>query len=71
MKRKIKPKNKELTCCICSELIKADPNGFMFGHNAFPYGDIFRNRCCDQCNWNIVIPTRIEQSFNNEQPKYA
>ncbi len=41
-------------CCICgSELRKR-------GHDPYPvtsYG-----RCCDACNWGVVIPRRVELS---------
>lgn len=67
MKSQTKPKSKELRCCICHELISIDPTGWMYGHNAYPYGNIDANRCCDQCNWNIVIPTRIGTAMNNDE----
>ena len=64
--KKNKTRIKELKCCICSEPIKIEPTGLKeYGHNAYPYGTIHENRCCDQCNWNIVIPTIIELSVNN------
>lgn len=36
-------------CSIC----EAEYSGF--GNNAAP----FDGRCCDQCNWNVVIPARM------------
>lgn len=59
-----KPKKEELKCCICAEPIPTTPNGWELGNNAFPYGYRNNARCCDQCNWNIVIPTRIELTFD-------
>ena len=49
-------------CSICGDEIEAHVNpitGEVFwtdGHNAYPITD---GRCCDVCNANIVIPTRI------------
>jgi hypothetical protein len=59
MKMKKTTKIKEPKCCICSDNIKCEPNSWIYGHNAFPYGDRYGNRCCDDCKYNIVIPTRL------------
>lgn len=60
-------KKGKLICCICGEPIKISSLGWALGNNAYPYGNENNNRCCDDCNWNIVIPTRIEMSFNNQE----
>jgi hypothetical protein len=39
------------TCSICGCAYDG------FGHNAAP----FPGRCCDACNWTVVIPARIAQ----------
>lgn len=59
-----KRKLKEIRCCICGELIQAEPSGWEFGHNAHPFGTKYDNRCCEQCNYSIVIPTRLELAIN-------
>ena len=48
-------------CCICSKPIEAEftEGGAAYwtdGHNAEPVAE---GRCCDKCNDNIVIPTRL------------
>ena len=44
----------QLHCCICGEPI----NGF--GNDPWPYN--MEGRCCDICNYTVVIPVRIKQS---------
>ena len=63
--RKNNRKIKAIKCCICGEPIKAEPTGWEFGHNAYPFGTKYDNRCCDHCNSSIVIPTRMELAVNN------
>lgn len=38
-------------CCICGKEIVG------YGNNAEP---VENGRCCDECNMNVVIPTRIK-----------
>lgn len=45
-------KNK-MKCCICGKMFEG------FGHNAEP---VKNGRCCDHCNYNVVLPTRIAKS---------
>ncbi len=54
----------EVKCSICSSYIEPlkDENGevvWEHGNNAQPVND---GRCCDKCNWEVVIPARIVQS---------
>ena len=42
-----------IKCCICKAPIKD------FGHNPQPV--MKRGRCCDSCNFSIVIPVRIKR----------
>ena len=50
-------------CCICGDNILPNcSGGMLIGNNAYPFGDKPDSRCCDVCNWNIVVPTRIEMS---------
>ena len=51
-------------CVICNDDIKPmlhPETGKVYwdqGHNAFP---IAEGRCCDPCNWGLVIPVRIKK----------
>lgn len=54
----------EVKCSICFGYIEPlkDENGevvWEHGNNAQPIND---GRCCDKCNWEVVIPARIVQS---------
>ena len=54
----------EVKCSICSGYIEPlkDKDGIVVwehGNNAQPIND---GRCCDKCNWEVVIPARIVQS---------
>lgn len=51
----------KFTCCLCDKTIHTDP---MFGHNPYPLTEqtdyeTMSPRCCDTCNRNKVIPTRL------------
>ena len=43
-------------CSICCKKYEG------YGNNAQPVND---GRCCDDCNTNVVIPTRIHQWKEN------
>ncbi len=45
-----------LYCSICGHEIKTNSKGWSFGNNAYP---INNGRCCDNCNYKIVLPRRI------------
>ena len=52
-------------CCICNKPldVKRDANGNIYwtaGNNAEP---VTRGRCCDACNWRVVIPVRMGLSI--------
>lgn len=53
-------------CCICGK----EHEGF--GNNPWPVknkkGEHFgpEERCCDECNSNVVIPERIYQIYNKK-----
>ncbi len=49
-------------CSICGQTIGVDTNGWTGGHNAQPIND---GRCCESCNWNVVLPERF--SIHNEK----
>lgn len=42
------------TCVICEEELKGD------GNNPEPIKDDDEGQCCDSCNFNYVIPKRME-----------
>ena len=44
------------TCCICGGDIEVHGT-WTKGHNAQPAAD---GRCCDACNWDVVMPMRME-----------
>ena len=43
---------KDFKCVICKETIKDQ-----YGNNPDPVKT--RGKCCDSCNWKVVIPTRM------------
>ena len=44
-----------MICSICNEEIQAKGD-WVLGNNADPIND---GRCCDDCNWGVVIPARL------------
>jgi len=48
-------------CSICGEPYTG------FGHNAQPVND---ERCCEGCNWEIVIPERIVRMQDEREDCY-
>lgn len=52
----MKKKEKKL-CVICGDAIHD------YGHNAEPTA---QGRCCDECNYNIVLNDRIKLMFNRQ-----
>ena len=49
-----------MKCVLCEENIRLnqDQRGYAYhGHNAQPVAD---GRCCDFCNYAVVIPARIQ-----------
>ena len=53
--------NELIKCCICGQDIQPDANGWMLGHNPSPLYNGENERCCDTCNYGIVIPERLYQ----------
>ena len=43
----------KMKCCICGKEIEG------FGNNPWPVNNNDRERCCDDCNWTVVIPARM------------
>jgi len=52
-------KQEEKPCIICGGEIADD-----WGHNPEPIKEYNEGRCCDTCNFTIVIPERIRLSFS-------
>ena len=44
----------KINCCFCKKEINVQDS-----HNASPIDTVNGNRCCEQCNMEIVIPTRL------------
>ena len=67
MKRKMIHGCDNMKCSICGkEIDRKYHNGKMFwdrGHNAEPVNS---GRCCDKCNANVVIPTRLGIHINRK-----
>lgn len=49
----------EFECCFCKKKIK-------YGNNIAPIITTYGNCCCDLCNDNIVIPTRMNLFKENK-----
>lgn len=47
-------------CCICGKEYEG------YGNNAWPISD---GKCCDKCNYNVVIPKRVEDLFFKDRGK--
>lgn len=46
-----------MKCCICDGEIEKREDGWNMGNNAEPVSE---GRCCDVCNYTVVIPARME-----------
>lgn len=46
---------KKINCCICGKEIKR------YGNNPWPIKK--EGLCCDECNLEVVIPTRIKNMY--------
>jgi hypothetical protein len=46
-----------MICSICNEEIQANGD-WVLGNNAEPINE---GRCCDDCNWRVVIPARLDE----------
>jgi len=59
-------------CCLCGEPCEpwhAPPTGY--GHNPDPLGRLDTDRCCNACNANVVIPTRLGLMSRSIHPTNA
>lgn len=46
-----------MKCCLCEREIPVKFHGWASGNSAEPL--VENGRCCDECNTNLVIPTRM------------
>ena len=46
-----------MKCSICGDTIEVTWFGWAEGNNAEPVND---GRCCDTCDFSVVIPARME-----------
>ncbi len=54
-----------MKCVICKKEIPTNKiNGWYQGNNAEP---VKRGRCCDECNLNVVVPTRLKIVLGGNQ----
>lgn len=49
-----------MKCCICGKTIDDK-----WGNNPYPVKE--EGRCCSECNWNVVIPARLEKIYKNKK----
>ena len=45
-------------CCFCGKQFEG------YGHSPYPLGDYKKDRCCDDCNYNIVLTERIRRIYD-------
>lgn len=48
-----KPIQETGTCSLCGQPYEH------YGNNPQPVLDRYEQRCCDKCNWELVVPARI------------
>jgi len=61
-------KSKQYQCSICHKFWPKDLFGHGFGNNPQPVLPRFEDRCCDKCNSEIVIPTRLARMSKGLKP---
>lgn len=54
-----------MKCCICNDIIPVEINGWDKGNNAEPV--VENGRCCNSCNWGVVVPARIKRIVEREK----
>lgn len=52
-----------LICCICKLPIVHMRRKNYMGNNAVP---VAVGRCCDTCDWEVVVPARIHMTLKSE-----
>jgi hypothetical protein len=61
-------KTKRYQCAICKKFWPASQFGQGYGHNPMPVLDRFEDRCCDQCNMQVVTPARLARMRKGLKP---
>ena len=46
-------------CCFCGEVLPVSAAGYLMGNNPDNACSREGARCCNWCDWNIVIPVRM------------
>jgi hypothetical protein len=62
------PATRIFLCSICDRSSRG--YGTLVGNSAWPVND---GRCCDACDWNVVVPARIKRmeiAMAAEQPPH-
>lgn len=52
-----------IDCCICGAPVTDE-----FGHNPDPIES--KGRCCNSCNYNLVIPARLKELTNGREERF-
>ena len=55
-----------LYCSICGQEITTDSLNWSYGYNSFPVNE---DRCCKECDMNIVLPRRMREIKRNNDLK--
>ena len=53
-----------LRCCLCDEQIEIKENEWKYGHNPQPLSKSNQDRCCDECNEELVMNVRLQLILN-------
>ena len=56
-------KNSVQICCICGKHFEG------WGNNPYPVNNHPDCRCCDDCNYEYVIPARLELIYSKRRVK--
>jgi len=56
----------KLNCCLCGGEIQSQA----FSHNPFPLvaEDDYESRCCEDCNFDKVLPSRMAMLLGAPKP---
>ena len=55
-------KSETKLCSICGRPYTG------MGNNPQPVIDNFDRRCCDECNYNVVVPARLARQAKGQSP---
>jgi len=53
---------KNFICCICGKPIEDS-----YGNNPWPVVKDDSSYCCNDCNYNVVIPARLKNIFERRE----